>query len=78
VGAIWNDEAHAQANGGNIRVDLVISWPAVLAVSIAPGWTGFREGGGRGFGGQNAEKSPNPRDAEFEARKREVLPRIQV
>lgn len=53
------NEVRAQANGWNIRVDLLISWPIVLAVSIAAAWTGFRKGGGRVVEGQTAQKSLN-------------------
>jgi hypothetical protein len=37
------NEVQAQANGWNIRADLLFSWPIVLAVSIAAAWNGFRK-----------------------------------
>lgn len=53
------NEVQAQANGWNIRVDLLVSCPVVLAVSIAAAWTGFRKDRSRVAGDQNAQKSPD-------------------
>lgn len=36
------NEQQAQAHGWNIRIDLFVTWPIVLAVSLAAAWTGFR------------------------------------
>lgn len=53
------NEVQAQAKGWNIRVDLLVSCPVVLAVSIAAAWSGFRIGRRRVASDQNAEKSPD-------------------
>jgi len=52
-------EVQALATGSNIRIDLLVTWPIVLAVSIAAAWTGFRKVPGRVPNGQTAGKSPN-------------------
>jgi len=41
------NEQRAMANGWNIRVDLLVSWPIVLAISIWAAWTGLRGRAGR-------------------------------
>lgn len=35
-------EQQANAQGWNIRVDLLLSWPVLFIVSVASAWIGFR------------------------------------
>jgi hypothetical protein len=59
-------EGLAMSNGWNIRIDLFISWPLMLVVSIVAAWTGLRSLAPRTSDVQNAKKSANesPRDAD--------------
>ena len=50
-------EVMAQARGWDIRVDILVSWPVVLAASIAAVWAAFRNGARRAHVDQRAEKS---------------------
>lgn len=52
-------EVLAEAGRWDIRIDLLVTWPTVLAVSIAAAWAGFRKVPVRAPNGQTAEKSPN-------------------
>ena len=53
----WN-EVRAELAHWDIRIDLLVTWPIVLAVSIAAAWNGFRKVPDRIPSGQTAGKSP--------------------
>lgn len=57
-------EVLADAGRWDIRIDLLVTWPTVLAVSIAAAWCGFRKVPVRAPNGQPAgplPTKPSPR-----------------